>query len=83
MKNIIALFVFVFFAATTTASFASSAGAKKETKSAVHKHHDKSQGCCAMEGADRSKKGDCCKMDSNKEFSNTDKEESKKESEKK
>jgi len=83
VKNIITLFVFVLFAASTTASLAYSTGTRKATKSAVHKHHEKSSGCCTMEGADRSKNPDCCKMGSKNESSKTEKEELKKESEKK
>ena len=81
MKNIIALFVF--FAATTTASFAPSADAKKETKSAAHKIHTKNVGRRTKGGSDRSKTDDCCSMDSKKDFKKTEKAESENKSEKK
>ncbi len=83
MKHLIGILFFVFVATSATPSFAANSSDKKATKSATHKHHDKNDGCCDMKSADGSKKGDCCKMDSKKESSNTEKEESKKESEKK
>jgi len=81
MKNILALFVF--FTATTTSPFALSADAKKETKSAVHKIHTKNVGCRTKGGSDRSKKDNCCSIDSKKDFKKTEKVESENKSEKK
>ncbi len=83
MKHLIAIMFFVFVAASATPSFAANSGEKKATKSATHKHRDMKDGCCCMKNMSEDKKGDGCAMDSKKESSKTEKEESKKDTEKK
>lgn len=75
MKKLLAIFVFVFFAATVSTSYAAGASSdKKATKSATHKHKDCNGCCCDMKGMKSDKKTDAKSSDTKKEESKTDSE---------
>ncbi len=73
MKKLIAMFAFVFLAATVSTSFAAGASSdKKATKSATHKHKDCKDCCCDMKGMKSEKNSDSKSSDTKKEESKTD-----------